>query len=46
MTTVIIVYGLLLVKKYLHYDDTLDVAIVHGCGKIDVFIGLLEKAKN
>ncbi|CAF0839989.1 unnamed protein product [Adineta steineri] len=29
-----IVYGLLLLKKYMHIDDTLDVAIVHGCGGI------------
>ncbi len=27
-----IIYGLLLLKKYMRYDDTLDVAIVHGCG--------------
>jgi ammonia channel protein AmtB len=27
-----IVYGLLLLKKYMRFDDTLDVAIVHGCG--------------
>ena len=46
MVTVIIVYCLLLVKKYLHYDDTLDVAIVHGCGMIDAFIGLSEKSKK
>ena len=46
MTTVIIVYCLLLLKKYLHYDDTLDVAIVHGCGMIDAFIHLQEKSKK
>jgi Amt family ammonium transporter len=46
MATVIIVYGLLLVKKYLHYDDTLDVAIVHGCGMIDAFLDLQKKSKN
>ena len=28
-----IVYSLLLLKKYMRFDDTLDVAIVHGCGK-------------
>jgi Amt family ammonium transporter len=27
-----IVYSLLLLKKYMRFDDTLDVAIVHGCG--------------
>jgi len=27
-----IVYGLLLFKKYMRFDDTLDVAVVHGCG--------------
>ncbi|CAF1594815.1 unnamed protein product [Adineta ricciae] len=31
---VCVVYVLLLLKKYMHYDDTLDVAIVHGCGGI------------
>ncbi|CAF1594799.1 unnamed protein product, partial [Adineta ricciae] len=29
-----IVYVLLLLKKYMRFDDTLDVAIVHGCGGI------------
>ncbi|CAF0880484.1 unnamed protein product [Adineta steineri] len=29
-----IVYGLLLLKRHMHIDDTLDVAIVHGCGGI------------
>ena len=29
----IIVYCLILLKKYMRVDDTLDVAIVHGCGK-------------
>ena len=28
-----IVYGLLILKRYMRYDDTLDVAIVHGCGR-------------
>ena len=28
-----IVYGLLILKRYMHYDDTLDVAIVHGGGR-------------
>ncbi len=36
MATVGIVYGLLLVKKYLHYD-------VHGCGMIDIVIDLQDK---
>jgi Amt family ammonium transporter len=27
-----IVYGLLLLKKYMRFDDTLDVAVVHGGG--------------
>ncbi len=27
-----IVYCLLLFKKYMRFDDTLDVAVVHGCG--------------
>ncbi len=27
-----IVYSLLLFKRYMRCDDTLDVAIVHGCG--------------
>ena len=27
-----IVYSLLLLKRYMLFDDTLDVAIVHGCG--------------
>ena len=30
----IIVYCLLLLKKYMRFDDTLDVAVVHGCGGI------------
>ena len=29
-----IVYGLLILKRYMRFDDTLDVAIVHGCGKL------------
>ncbi|CAF4773450.1 unnamed protein product [Rotaria sp. Silwood1] len=29
-----IVYCLLLLKRYMRFDDTLDVAIVHGCGGI------------
>ena len=29
-----IIYGLLILKRYTRFDDTLDVAIVHGCGKI------------
>ena len=27
-----IVYTLISLKKYMRFDDTLDVAIVHGCG--------------
>lgn len=30
--TVSIIYQLLRLKVYMKYDDTLDVAIVHGCG--------------
>ncbi|CAF3947658.1 unnamed protein product, partial [Rotaria sordida] len=30
----IIVYCLLLLKRYMRFDDTLDVAICHGCGGI------------
>ncbi|CAF3595717.1 unnamed protein product [Rotaria sp. Silwood1] len=30
----IIVYCMLLLKRYMRFDDTLDVAIVHGCGGI------------
>lgn len=29
-----IVYGLLLLKRYMRFDDTLDVALVHGCGMV------------
>ncbi|CAF0836647.1 unnamed protein product [Adineta steineri] len=29
-----IVYGLILLKRYMRVDDTLDVAVVHGCGGI------------
>ncbi len=32
------VYGLLLLKRYMHIDDTLDVATVHGCGMIILFM--------
>ena len=28
-----VIYGLLLLKRYMRVDDTLDVAIVHGCGR-------------
>ena len=38
MIAVFIVYVLLLLKKYMRYDDTLDVAIVHGCGKPNIFV--------
>ncbi|CAF5155574.1 unnamed protein product, partial [Rotaria sp. Silwood1] len=30
----IIIYSLLILKRYMRFDDTLDVAIVHGCGGI------------
>jgi Amt family ammonium transporter len=40
ISTACIVYGLLLLKRYMHYDDTLDVAIVHGCGMINLIIDL------
>ena len=32
-----IVYGLLIFKKYMRFDDTLDVAVVHGCGMLKFF---------
>ncbi|CAF4266562.1 unnamed protein product, partial [Rotaria sordida] len=32
--TTVVVYFLLLNKHHMHFDDTLDVAIVHGCGGI------------
>jgi Amt family ammonium transporter len=32
VVTTCIVYGLLLLKRYMRFDDTLDVAIVHGIG--------------
>jgi Amt family ammonium transporter len=33
-----IVYSLLLLKRYMRFDDTLDVAVVHGCGMINLII--------
>ena len=30
--TTAIIYGLLRLKKYMRVDDTLDVALIHGCG--------------
>jgi Amt family ammonium transporter len=39
-----IVYGLLLLKKHVHFDDTLDVAIVHGCGMIYLIVLLYIKS--
>ncbi len=33
-----IVYCLLLLKRYMRFDDTLDVAIVHGGGTINCMI--------
>lgn len=32
--TTCMIYGLLLLKKYMKVDDTLDVALVHGCGNL------------
>ena len=32
-----IIYGLLILKRYMHHDDTLDVAIVHGCRTVLLF---------
>lgn len=32
-----IVYGLLLLKRYMRFDDTLDVAFVHDGGMINLF---------
>jgi ammonia channel protein AmtB len=46
ITVTCIVYGLLLLKKHMHYDDTLDVAIVHGCGRRNLFIFLYMKMKQ
>ncbi len=37
-----IVYCLLLFKKYMRFDDTLDVAIVHGCGMLILFLFFLN----
>jgi Amt family ammonium transporter len=47
VVTTCIVYGLLLLKRYMHYDDTLDVAIVHGCGKRNsvLFCIILKKVR-
>lgn len=33
-----VVYTLLLLKRYMRFDDTLDVALVHGGGMIDLII--------
>jgi len=33
-----IIYSLLLLKRYMRFDDTLDVAIVHGAGTINSFV--------
>ena len=33
--TTAIIYGLLRLKKYMRVDDTLDVALIHGCGESD-----------
>jgi Amt family ammonium transporter len=38
-----IIYHLLLLKKYMHFDDTLDVAVVHGCGMIYLILFLYIK---
>lgn len=34
-TATCIVYPLLLMKRYMHFDDTLDVALVHGGGMLE-----------
>jgi len=41
-----IVYVLLLLKRYMHYDDTLDVAIVHGCGMRNLIVLLYSKSNQ
>jgi Amt family ammonium transporter len=41
-----IVYVLLLLKRYMHYDDTLDVAIVHGCGMRNLIVFLYSKSNQ
>jgi Amt family ammonium transporter len=33
-----IIYALLLLKKYMRFDDTLDVAVVHGIGTTQLLI--------
>ncbi len=38
-----IVYSILLLKKYMRFDDTLDVAVVHGCGTTKLFLYLSIK---
>ncbi len=35
-----IIYGLILLKRYMRFDDTLDVAVVHGVGKTELFVYL------
>jgi len=41
-----IIYSLLLLKKYMRFDDTLDVAIVHGCGMSMSFFLSIYLKKN
>ena len=36
--TTCLVYGLILLKRFMHVDDTLDVATVHGCGMIYLIV--------
>jgi Amt family ammonium transporter len=36
-----IIYGLLLLKKYMRFDDTLDVAVVHGVGMFKFFFFII-----
>jgi len=33
-----IIYAILLLKKYMRFDDTLDVAVVHGIGTTQLLI--------
>jgi hypothetical protein len=35
-----IIYSILLLKRYMRFDDTLDVAVVHGVGKTELFVYL------
>jgi len=37
----IVIYFILLFKEYVKFDDTLDVAVVHGCGMFSLKIIIL-----